>query len=915
MPDSQTTYRISSIKHAQSLTLVPNRRLYDLQLAQAFRLAGDAQVLVAPALAVLSRWVEQTSTRIDLLQGRPVAATADHLRLDQVWQQAVSARPEWASAYECHTLARSARTAQRLLRHWCPAQERRREHPGFHDWHVAVQASLQRQQLFTAEDWLCHLRAQLDTSGELPLRLPAVVELSGFIEITRLEQSLLDALQRRGIHIIDATGGPGGSSASEDRVHGPGAHRLLHAFDSASEEFRAAAGWARECLRQGNQRIAVVVNGLDALTSQLTPVFDRIIHPQESLSIALHGDSLYHLADGSPLAQHAVIDDALLLLRLSAQAAAARHPFADISRLLLSPYLAGWHVEGPARARFELKLRGQRIYYQSLRDVGRLLQQWNLQDQLPLLHGLLATAQPIAGGADIGTALLHHLLDWGWPGAVARGTLLAGQVRQFADLLERLRQVDAGPVQQAIATLSRWCRDTHLTERGGPLSPIQLLSPEDAVGQSFDAAWVMNVHDGNWPGPAASNPFLPHDMVRHMPRATPEGELDFTRKVQRQLDLLAPEVHYSWSRADDDVPRLASPLLAAVAAVAPGARPLPHWPVLMQSAGAAAAYPGGYAGHPWLQPLDDTQGLPLQAGEGAHLPGGSAMVRSQSACPLMAYLLYRLQLRFEPMPGPFADYAYRGKLLHEALYQLFREHAGQPGLPASDGIAAAVDRGLRRHQAQQRLAPAALRAEQQRLQRLLQQWLVFERPRQGFVVVALEQEHRAVVQGLALDFRIDRIDRLDDGRQLIIDYKSGAVDVAGWLRPRLGEPQLPLYAVLLDLQQPGAVGGLALASVRSGDCRLAGVVDDPPAAWQTLYASDNRRSAFGRAFAGWEELFEHWKTGIGALLKEIAAGHAANCLYDREGLRYAGVDAVLRRGEGEAWLLAHGAGLPADRDD
>jgi exodeoxyribonuclease-5 len=497
---------------------------------------------------------------------------------------------------------------------------------------------------------------------------------------------------------------------------------------------------------------------------------------------------------------------------------------------------------------------------------------------------------------------------------VARGTLLAGQVRQFTNLLERLRQEDAGPVQQAIATLSRWCQDTRLTERGGPLSPIQLLSPEDAVGQDFDAVWVMNVHDGNWPGAAASNPFVPPDLVRHIPRATPEGELNFTRQVQRQLDLLAPEVHYSWSRAGDDVPRLASPLLAAAAVAAAGAQPLPHWPVLMQAAGAAVAYPGGYAGHPWLQALDDSQGLPLQAEEGARMPGGSAMVRSQSACPLMAYLLYRLQLRFEPMPGPFADYAYRGKLLHEALHQLFREHVGQPGLPSGDGIAAAVERAMQRHQAQQRLAPAALRAEQQRLQRVLQQWLVFERPRQGFVVAALEQEHRVVAQGLVLDFRLDRIDRLDDGRQLIIDYKSGAVDVGGWLRQRLGEPQLPLYAVLLDLQQPGSVGGLALASVRAGDCRLAGVVDDPQAAWQTLYASDNRRSAFGRAFAGWEHLLEHWKTGIGVLLQEIAAGHAANCLYEEEGLRYAGLDSVLRRGEGEAWLLAHGAGLAADHD-
>ncbi len=922
MPESRSTPRISGIKQARSLTLVPNRRVHDVQLAQVFQRAGDeTQVLVAPALDVLSRWVEQTSARIDLLRGRPVAATADRLLLDQAWQQAVSAQPEWTSANECYTLARSARTAERLLRHWCPAHESPWESPGFHGWRMAVRAALQSQHLFTPEDWLCHLQAQLDQPGELPLRLPAVIELRGFIEITRLEQSLLDALQRRGIRIIDATGGQGDRSGCEDEpMHGSGAaderaNRVLHAFDSTSEEFRAAADWARNCLRRGSQRIAVVVNGLDALASQLAPVFDRIIHPQDGMRIALNGDGLYHLADGSRLAQHAVIGDALFLLRLSAQGRTARHPFPHISRLLLNPYLAAWHSERQARARFEVMLRGEGIYYQSLQQLGRLLERWKLQDQLPVLHRLLAHTDRIAGSADIGTALLNRLLDWGWPGPVARGSLSAGQVRQFTGLLERLRQADPGSVQLAIATLSRWCRDTHLTERGGPLSPIQLLSPADAVGQNFDAAWVMNVHDGNWPGHPASNPFLPHDMVRHIPRATPEGELNFTRKVQRQLDLLAPEVHYSWNRSGDDIPRLASPLLAPAAAVASGVQPAPHWPVLSQASAHAPEYPTGYAGHRWLQALDDMQGLPLQRAEGSRMPGGAAMVKNQSTCPLMAYLTHRLKLRFEPMPGPFADYAYRGKLLHEALYQLFREQAGQPGLPASDGIAAAVDRAMHRHHAQQRLAPPALRAEQQRLQRLLQQWLVFERLRQGFGVAALEEKRHVVVQGLALDIRLDRIDRLNDGRQLIIDYKSGAVDVAGWLRKRLGEPQLPLYAVLLDLAQPGSVGGLALASVRAGDCRMAGVVDDPLAAGQTLYASDNRRSAFGRAFAGWEDLFQHWKAGIGSLLEEIAAGHAANCLYDQDGLRYAGLDTVLRRSEGEAWLLAHSAAWRGDHDD
>ncbi len=894
------------------MTLVPNQRVFDLHLARAFQHAGNKEVLVAPAVEVLSRWVEQTSARIDLLQGQPVAASADRLALDQVWQQAVDAQSEWASEFETLTLARSARAAERLWRQWCPAGDDLRESPRFHGWRMAAQAALKRRHLFAPEDWLLHLQRQLERSGELPLGLPAVIELRGFVEFTRLEQSLLDALRGRGVQIADSGGSHDAKdTGGDEHLNSPSASpeaakRALHAFDSGAEEMRAAADWAMKSLQQGCQRIAVVVNGLDALASQLLPVFDRVIHPREGLRIAHGGDSLYHLADSSRLSEHAVVQDALLLLRLSRQNRSFRLPFPEISRLLLSPHLAAWRNEQRARARFEVMLREEGRHFWSLRSVESLLTRRELKEQLPVMQKLLAHAGSAGAGRDASQALLNTLLAWGWPGPVSRGSLLAGRVQRFVGLLERLRQAGSGTISRDIAILSRWCRDTHVTERGGTLSPIQLLRPEDVVDQRFDAAWVMNVHNGNWPGQPANNPFLPGNVIKHIPRATPEGQLHFTRKLQSSLDRLAPEVHYSWSRSGDDVPRLASPLLATESRLESSGDPAPQWPLLALASPQVLEYATGYARHPWLQAVEDTQGLPLPRGTGARVPGGSAMVKSQSVCPLMAYLLHRLQLRQDPMPGPFADYAYRGKLLHAALYHLYQEQIGQPGLPAKSAIAHAVEKALDSQRALHRLLPPALQAEQQRLQRLLQQWLLYEHSRKGFVVAALETKSSLEFHGLVLDIRLDRIDRMDDGRQLIIDYKSGAVAAAAWLRKRIGEPQLPLYAVLLDHEQKGSVGGLALASVRTGDCSMAGVVDDPAAAWKTLYGTDNRKSAFGRRFANWQELMEFWQSGIGALLEEIAAGDAANCLYDKEGLRFAGLEAVLRRTEGEAWLLAHG---------
>jgi len=893
---------IANPRFAETLSLVPNQRAYDLRLGHAFRDNSAGAVMAAPALDVLSRWVERVSLRIDLLEGREVPATADGLSMDRAWGDAVRNRSTWVSAFETRTLARSARAADRLLRQWCPGGSDSWLNPDFYRWRNHVRSRLREGMQFSPEDWLCHLRSQLERGGDLPLRLPRVIRLDGFVELTLLEQSVLEALRNRGVQVVDA-----GADASRIGTGAPpAAGAALHAFDSPGEEFRAVAEWALECLHRGKRRVAVVVNGLDLLASQLTRVFDRIVHPRDNACVAFTGDSLYHLADGSRLAGHAVIDDAFLFLRLSLAEKNCRQPFPDISRLLLSPHLAGWPEEQAARARFEARLRGLGRYLLSMQDLETLLRRWELGSQLPQLSVLIGHTGPVGESPDFAQAVLDRLLRLGWPGRAAQSGLPADCVRRFAGLLERVRQFGPESAQEVLTTLTFCCRDTRLTERGGALSPIQLMNPEDVAGLGFDAAWVMNIHDGNWPGRPISNPYLPYEVLKQVPRATPEGMLRYTRKLQGQLDCLAPEMHYSWSHSGDDVPRMASALLATASMPCVTRIPAARWPVVTEARGVMPKLPAGYDGHPYLHVVEDGYGLPIEQGRDGRIPGGSVIFRDQSACPLMAYLLHRLQLRFDPMPGPFADYAYRGRLLHQALYQLFLEQRERPGLPEKSGIERAVDRALEAQHAKYRLTRPGLRAEQQRLRQLLHQWLEFEHQREGFVVLALEEKRHLQVEGRELEVRIDRIDRLHDGRLLIIDYKSGAVTATGWTRERIEEPQLPLYAVLLEGEQSHSVGGLALASVRTGACRMAGIVDDPDAACTTLYSMESRKSAFGRKFSGWDELLGHWKNGITVLSGEIVSGYAANRLYQKKGLLHAGLDAVLRRSEGEAWLLAHG---------
>ena len=77
-----------------------------------------------------------------------------------------------------------------------------------------------------------------------------------------------------------------------------------------------------------------------------------------------------------------------------------------------------------------------------------------------------------------------------------------------------------------------------------------------------------------------------------------------------------------------------------------------------------------------------------------------------------------------------------------------------------------------------------------------------------FSVLEQEDSHVLTLGSLSLTLRPDRIDTLADGRRLVIDYKTGAVQRKSWLGERPADPQLPLYTLLDD-----TVAGLAFGRV------------------------------------------------------------------------------------------------------
>jgi len=115
---------------------------------------------------------------------------------------------------------------------------------------------------------------------------------------------------------------------------------------------------------------------------------------------------------------------------------------------------------------------------------------------------------------------------------------------------------------------------------------------------------------------------------------------------------------------------------------------------------------------------------------------------------------------------------------------------------------------------------------------------------------------------------VDRIDTLEDGSQIIIDYKTGSARTADWLGDRPPRPQLLLYG----LASPRPPAALAFAQVRPGECRYVGLgeVESIPGVRADIAAAVKNHTAA----ADWAALNEEWRHNLHRLAREFVGGAA-----------------------------------------
>jgi probable DNA repair protein len=393
-------------------------------------------------------------------------------------------------------------------------------------------------------------------------------------------------------------------------------------------------------------------------------------------------------------------------------------------------------------------------------------------------------------------------------------------------------------------------------------APVQVMGMLEAAGLRFDHLWIMGLHDEALPAPANPNPFLPTFLQRQhkLPHSSSERELEYANKLVERLLRSAPDVVLSYPETEGDRALAPSPLVSGGLWSDHSQKHSNSWVMRMR---ASAVF----------DEIADETGPELVQSDST---GGASLFKDMAACPFRAFAKHRLGARPLEEADLGLSYRDRGTTVHKALEVIWRELGSRARLielsveDLESLIARAADAAVLK------LGPGIGRdLEKRRLQKLLPDWLNIEQARPEFTVGGIETERLIAIGGLRVNVRADRVDALPDGREIILDYKTGQLKSNAWEGERPDEPQLPLYCVTNER----TIAGAAFAVIRVGELRFRGLTSSDVNLPSLKKMSIDPALPFDRQLLEWRRELEHLAENFRAGKAEVdpKKGACENC--------------------------------------
>lgn len=851
-----------SAAESGGVVVAANRRLarYLLYVYEEAQIAAGRSGWQTPVITHWSAWLQSLWQESRLAGG---CATQLSLlgeeRCTLLWEAIIEGPGQPGLGVPTAQLARMARQSWGLLQEWEVADapewdgfELTRDQRAFCGWFRAYRQRLADQGLTDGESLAALLAGDVN-AGRLA-RPPALV-FAGFDSWAPARARLRDAWIAAGVPVSE----PETSVASS----------VLSAVAAADvrEELELAASWARAAWeRQPGASIAVVIHDLSARAADVSRVFRDVLAPDWRCREATDTIPL-NISYGRPLAEYPVIAALLRLLRASGGAL----EFTDLSLLLRSPWLHGGVSEAAERAALELRLRQRCRAEVRLASIVR-----ECRERAPRFADIVAALVEASGAqrrmsANQWSSVFGKLAQSvGWPGDATPDSetwqlLDAWQtlLREFADAGEALGELSRN---EALGQLGRMAQQK-LFQPEGPRGGIQVMGVLEAAGHVFDAVWVTGMAREIWPPAGRPNALLPVELQRRaeMPDAAAEQSLEYARRVTRRLRSCAGEAVFSWPAQADEQPYSASPLIADIDCGAPP----PRFELWNRSGLTATA--------PEVLAMDPAPAL----GDDPTVRGGTRVFRSQAVCPAVAFMEQRLGTRELDVPPVGISARERGTVVHDVLEAFYKRYPAREALVTlgEAKIAAVIDDLLADKLARipgsdEPFLGRLLTIERQQLATRICAFVALDIARPDFVVEECEQSRSVQVGPIQVRVKLDRIDRLSSGGQLVIDYKTGRAERKDWNPQRPVDLQLPLYATRAA-SNPAAI---AFAQISAQGVKLEGVGngDDPVPGIKTPGSKRDKQSykppGDHEVIESWDVLLSVWDELLVNLATEFAAG-------------------------------------------
>ncbi len=599
---------------------------------------------------------------------------------------------------------------------------------------------------------------------------------------------------------------------------------------SFAEEIVQATKWAVTTKDEDqNSTIGIVIPSLATRHEQISSQIASGLDPLKGS----HSER-FNISSGQPLSKHAIWKHAILFLRASRENLTR----SEINILVNSKFFNSEelaHILELCQPDFDKNVELQaknalethKLSSELLKPEKRNPQKQELTEWLREVTKLLELA---------GWPCLEQLQTFEYQAYEA--------IRRELTLLEELRLTEHINFESTLELLQAMFENTlHAPER--QTQDIQVLGLIESIGLSFTHLWICEMDENNFPSRSNHNPFIPMEIKKQygMPRADQEGELLFANTLVESWTNNSHQVNYSYNCNQNDTFISKSPLIRQVTE-STSSLETPDF-------------------HSWFeatsQRLVQTSDFKGPQFKDHSISSGLTMLKDQLNCPFKAFAINRLNLTPKHKSTNFPQALERGIAVHDVLAKLLSKCRTQKDVieiteAQIEKITAEVVARLFES------APDIFRSrETERISKVMTKWIDLEAQRNPFQIIGLEKPFTIRLAGIEFSVRADRIDKLTEGL-ILIDYKTGRVNLSKAKSDNLKEPQLATYALAVD----GLVGAFYAQLNNEEEIKILGISAD-------LEFGDKIATS---ASCDWENEQSSWTKQLNQAAKDFVEGKA-----------------------------------------